>query len=152
MLAYECGWLLRCLAYYTLPWARLCDAIALRIALRCERLRLHSWFMSATLFSCFVLLHFAVAANLLQGIYTSWGLATPCVCAAFEQTSRHEMSILIFRTGNLLIDTLAFVKAAVFTLYTGVLLVAEIAEYVWTWPRSCGCLIVMFTFSRIVIQ
>ena len=44
----------------------------------------------------------------------------PCVCAAFEQTSRHEMSILIFRTGNLLIDTLAFMKAAMLTLYTGI--------------------------------
>lgn len=90
--------------------------------------------------------HLFFIGSVVHSCHSAWGLTTPCVCEAGVLPSRHEMAVIVFRTGNVFIDLYAVLKSAILLIYTFVLLVAEAAELVWLYPSvtlSLGLLVVV---------
>jgi hypothetical protein len=135
--AFECTLWLRFLGFYVLPWARLCDWVALLLALRWQRLRPWNWWLAVLMLALIGGVHLLALRCLVQLVTPLRGLLTPCVCHALEPLTGHQSAYsacIVFRTGSLLGTCLGLIQAS-FVLCLSVLsVIAEVCDILVTNP------------------
>ncbi len=142
---------LRFVAFYLLPWAKVCDFLTTKLVLRRRGLQPFFWYISACMMASIVGLHFA---TLWLVIYVNHAInggheaVPPCVCEATMQHAMHTHALIPVHTGNFVLDLVTLIRTCGLLLFQLVSILVDVLNVWLHRPVTCVSSVVFLLVVR----
>ncbi len=133
--AHEGRFVLRLVGMWLLPWARFSDFLAPRIVLpRQLHEHIDLWWLSVCILSILVAMQLTVVLLLAYFLQYPGGFSPPCVCEAKVWSPSQTATVIIMKTGSVLVDFAFLIRALFVVVLSALNLVLGILDNVWQRP------------------
>ncbi len=133
--AQEGRFVLRLIGRWLLPWARIADFLAPRIVLpRQLHECIDQWWLSVCILSILVAMQLTVLLLLAYFLQYPGGFSPPCVCEATVWSPSQKATVIIMKTGSILVDFVFLLRACFVVVLSALNLILGILDNVWQRP------------------
>ena len=133
--AHEGRFVLRLVGRWLLPWARFADFLAPRIVLPGQlHERIDKWWLAVGILSILVVMQLTILLLMAYIFEYTGGFSPPCVCEAAVWSPSQKATVIVMKTGSILVDFMYLLRALFVVVLSALNLILGILDTVWQRP------------------